>query len=85
MPPSIDTQEDCDAWMRTGRMCGFDLYFGRGEASSIARRIWRGRQVSQLKSGMCCRICRLENYKNQSARSKVYGSIVSRVKYDLKK
>ena len=48
MPPSVDTQEDCNAWMRRARKCArFDLYFGGQEASSIARRIWSGRQVSQ--------------------------------------
>ena len=48
MPPSIDAQEDCNTWMRYAWKCsGFDLYCGGREASGIARRIWRGRQVSQ--------------------------------------
>ena len=48
MPPSVDTQKDCNAWTKSAGKCArFDLYFGGQEASSIAWRIWRGRQVSQ--------------------------------------
>ena len=68
MPSSTDTQEDRNARVESTRLGdSFDLYVWGREASSIAGRIWRGRQVSQCKSGMYCRNCRMEKREDQSA------------------